>query len=167
MQLLNVMIVVMFLFALSLQSCGNRKPTISRNNQYREVDSVTEKLITTVKPLTVPMSQASLHLDLTDLARMPAGSRYTAKEGQANLEIYQAGDSIHVSATCDSLLFLVESQYREIDRLRQVIDQQNEIIEKPPSLKEKITDKITYFLFGMVLTIIIQLVWKIKKKIAL
>lgn len=120
-----------------------------------------------MKPLTVPRSQVSLHLNPTDLARMTAGSKYTQKNGQASVEAYQKGDSIYITATCDSLLFLVESQYKEIDRLRQVIDKQQEVIEKPPSFKEKITDRTIYILVGMVLTFIIQFLWKIKKKTAL
>lgn len=149
----------MFLFALSLQSCGNRKPTISQNNQYREVDSVTEKLITTVKPLTVPMSQASLHLDLTDLARMPAGSRYSDKKEQASVEAYQKGDTLYITATCDSLLLLVESQYREIERLKSIVNKEAGVIIKPPDIK----DKLSYISIGIVITFLIQLVWKMKK----
>lgn len=97
---------------------------------------------------------------------MTAGSKYTGKNGQASVEAYQKGDSIYITATCDSLQILVESQYREIERLRQVIDKQKEVIEKPTPLKERIAGAVMYILAGMVITFIIQFLWKIKKKTA-
>lgn len=158
---LCVTVAVTLLFAPLLQSCaGSKKATKER---FTQTDSVVERLTTVVTPLTVPRSQAALRLNVSDLALMPEGSRYTAHSGQANVEAWQAGDTVYIYAVCDSLQLLAKSQYREIERLKSIIrDSEKEEI-KPTPLREK----IKYVCVGIVLTIIVLAVWKIKKKITL
>ena len=116
-----------------------------------------------ITPLTVPRSQAVLRLNASDLALMPAGSRYTSRSGQASVEAYQAGDTVYIYAVCDSLQLLAENRYREIERLRSIIRDAEKTEIKPTPLQEK----IKYVCVGIVLTIIVLAVWKIKKKITL
>lgn len=155
---LCVTVAGMLLSALAWQSCAGNKKVTKEN--YLQTDSVVERLTTVVTPLTVPRSQAGLRLNAVDLSRMPAGSRYTAQSGQARLEAYQDGDTVYIYAVCDSLTLLVESQYREIDRLKRVIELKEKETVKPTPWREK----ASYVSIGIVLTIIIQIVWKVRMK---
>lgn len=153
---LCVTVVGMLLFALAWQSCAGSKKMTKEN--YLQTDSIVERLTTVITPLTVPRSQAGLRLNAVDLSRMPAGSRYTAQDGQARLEAYQDGDTVYIYAVCDSLTLLAESQYREIDRLKKVIELKEKETVKPTPWREK----ASYVSVGIVLTIVIQIVWKVK-----
>lgn len=154
-----VIAVATLLFVLLFVSCaGSRRVTRERDIQR---DSVTERLVTTVKPLKVPSSQVSLRLNPLDLSRMPDGSKYTARDGQAALEVFQTGDSIYITSTCDSLQIFIENQYREITRLKEVVNEKKEREERPPSLKEK----FSYVAIGVVLTILLSIIWQLKRKL--
>lgn len=111
--------------------------------------------------MKVPSSQVSLRLSPLDLSRMPEGSKYTVRDGQAALEVFQTGDSIYIKSTCDSLQFLIENQYREITRLKEVVNEKKEREERPPSLREK----ISHVAIGVVLTILLSIIWQLKRKL--
>lgn len=52
---------------------------------------------------TVPMSRARITISVDSLLRLPAGASYHKRSGQAEAEVALVGDTVYVTATCDSL----------------------------------------------------------------
>lgn len=160
--LLNAIFAGMLPYVLLLQSCAGSKPVAGKSREVL-TDSVAEKLVVTAKPLTVPRSQAFLLLKPENMARMPEGSKYTAHNGQASVEAWQKGDTLFVTAVCDSLQLLVESQYYEIKRLQRTVNEKEGVIRQGISWKEKITGTLRLVFIGAGLLLAVQGIGKIKK----
>lgn len=59
------------------------------------------------------MSRATITVSVDSLLRLPAEATYRSHSGQASAEVSRKGDTIYVTATCDSLAREVE-HYEEL-----------------------------------------------------
>lgn len=94
-----------------------------------------------------------------NLRSLPPGASFTAKEGRANIDIRREGDSIVITAVCDSLQREVEKLYAELDRTR--IRSDTEVVETKKSVSPV---RIFSYgcLAGFLFTIILLLLFKQK-----
>lgn len=81
-----------------------------------------------------------------DLPKLPPGSAYTNKQGQANVKVRAENDTIYVEATCDEITAHLERMEREISHIRELAETKQEEKE-PPSTGIKTI--IKWFLSGV------------------
>jgi hypothetical protein len=79
---------------------------------------------------------------MDNLRKLPQGAAYTQKQGQATVSAAVQGDSLIITATCDSLQYLVYQYEKEITRLQSAL----EVIEKE---KEPCPSPLKWFLYGL------------------
>jgi hypothetical protein len=79
---------------------------------------------------------------MDDLRNLPQGAVYTQKQGQATVSAGIKGDSLIVTATCDSLQHLVYQYEKEITQLKSAM----EVIERE---KEPCPSPLKWFLYGL------------------
>lgn len=147
---------VILLLAPLMWNCGGSK-IITREAHELQTDSVRERVIITVKPVTVPQSQVSLRLPPEEIMDLPPWAEYRKESGQASVRVEYRDSLIFITATCDSLQLLTESQSREIYHLRTELSQVETIREKPPNRWKQAKTAVFYIAAGMVLMFIINL----------
>lgn len=76
--------------------------------EQREFRDSTAAMIRVVTKEAVPKSEASLRISVDSLLKLPEKASYHARSGQATAKVEKSGDTIYVSATCDSLAREVE-----------------------------------------------------------
>lgn len=76
--------------------------------EQREFRDSTAAMIRVVTKEAVPKSEASLRISVDSLLKLPEKASYQARSGQATAKVEKSGDTIYVSATCDSLAREVE-----------------------------------------------------------
>lgn len=108
--------------ALLITSCCGTKQISQSQREVR--DSVVIREVREVTPVTIPESTVQMEIPIENLHKLPEGSSYSEKSGQANVEIRYVAvpgepEVIVVRATCDSLQVLCESLQREITRIRE------------------------------------------------
>lgn len=85
----------------------------------------------------VPMSVAKLKIPMNSLTQLPIGTGYNQRSGQATVDVRRGeGDSIIVTATCDSLVRQVIRLTEELTRIRNEttqVDKPPEVIREPTS----------------------------------
>lgn len=69
-------------------------------------------------------------IPLPDMKMLPANAGYHARDGQANLDVRVSGDSIYITATCDSLAREVIRLTEELTRIRN----DTELTQLPPKV---------------------------------
>lgn len=151
------------LIALLTGSCRGIREIDRRSSAT--TDSVVIRERTGIIPVAVPASKADIRLNLMDISSLTKGAVFTRKEGQATVSLSRQGDTVYVSAICDSLQVLVESNNREIYRLRTQLEQQHTVIEKPPSWWESVKNNVFYVAVGMAIMLVISLITRIWRKI--
>lgn len=114
----------------------------------------------------IPPSKVVVSFPATDLPSLPPGAGYHAKEGRAAVDIRRNGDTIEVTASCDSLQRQVEYWQDMYYQTKSTVDRQGEEIEtlKQPRaspVKTALKWLFTGILTGAISTIII--IKKIKK----
>jgi predicted esterase len=85
----------------------------------------------------VPMSMATVTVAVDSLQRLPDGSGYSARSGQASVSLTRRGSAVEATAQCDSLE-RVATLYEELfweagataDSLRQALEEQSQMVEK-------------------------------------
>jgi len=109
---------------------------------------------------SVPMSQAQIAISVDSLLRLPAGATYHKKSGQAGAEVSLRGDTVFVTATCDSLQREVEyyeEQYHAtleaLDDLKESVKTEREHRSNP--IEIALAALITGLFVGVISTIII------------
>lgn len=144
-------------------SCGGQKQLSESNS--RQTDSLVIRERSQITQVTVPRTQAALRLELKDVANLTPGAVFTKSEGQATVAVERRDSIIYITATCDSLQMLVETQSREIYHLRSELEQQRTQIEKPPGWWATFKNNAFYILVGMGLMLILILIKKIWERI--
>lgn len=155
-----VTIAVTCLFVLSMWNCRSLKTTASHISAT--TDSLVELREIRTQVLNVPLSRADLRLELQEIKNLTPGAVFTGRNGQAEVRVERHDSLIYITATCDSLQLLAESQNREIYRLRSLFDEQT--IRKPPSRWESFKNNAFYTSAGMALMLLIILILKLWKK---
>lgn len=107
------------LFVLLALSCKTTKV----NTSARLTDSLAWNRKVSVTLATIRPSLAELTIPADSLRSLPPDAAYTAKSGQAGLELTYRDGNIHAVASCDSLqqqVFLLEEELHQArDRLEQ------------------------------------------------
>lgn len=75
------------------------------------------------------MSQARITISVDSLLKLPAGASYHKHSGQAGAEVSLKGDTIFVTATCDSLQREVEYYEEQYHTALEAIDKLKEIVQ--------------------------------------
>lgn len=116
------------LIALSVTSCGSTK---KMTESARAVtDSVLLKEVRQVINIPIPLSKVELKIPTQSLHSLPPGASFSEKKGQAGVKVEAVGDTVYVSATCDSLQVQCERYEKELTRIRNDTDRQVTEIKK-------------------------------------
>lgn len=150
----SAIFVVISLLAPLTWSCGGQK-AIRQETRCNERDSVMERVTTTTRPVTVPLSRVSLRLKEIQLSELEPGMMFRGKSGQASVQVEKKDSTIYITATCDSLQLLVEQQKTEIYRLRERFEEQKTTVEKRNFWKE-LKNGAIYILTGMGIMLLIK-----------
>lgn len=104
----------------------------------------------------IPVEKAPLIIPIANLHNLPTGARFMAKEGRATAEVEVKGDTLYVTATCDSLQQLVLQYEKELTYLR----------DKTEDVKEqsKSAFPFKWFLIGVLTGFILTIIGLIFKK---
>lgn len=117
-----------FPIALSMSSCCATKQIAQQS--HREVkDSVIIREVREITPVKIPESKVEMEIPVENLRKLPEGSSYTEKSGQAKVVVKYVPqtETVFVYATCDSLQVLCENLKRDLIRVRS--DSEKEKIE--------------------------------------
>ena len=140
------------LIALSVTSCESTK---KMTESARAVtDSVLLKEVRQVINIPVPLSTVELKIPAQSLHSLPPGASFSGKKGQAGVKVEAIGDTVYVSATCDSLQVQCERYEKELTRIRSDTDRQVTEIKKN-SVQTLFKWCLTGFLAGIISTITI------------
>lgn len=109
----------------------------------------------------MPKSEVRLAIQADSLLRLPPQAKYTAKNGQANVEVSRERDVITVYASCDSLQVLVEYYESTSSLWRERYEEMAGLYEE--EVKQRSNPVKTFFygfgggiLTGIIITIFIQ-----------
>ncbi len=147
------------LIALSVTSCGSTKKTTE--SARTTVDSVLLKEVRQVINIPVPQSKVELKIPTQNLHSLPPGASFSEKKGQAGIRVEAVGDTVYVSATCDSLQVQCERYEKELTRIRSDTDRQVTEIKKN-SVQTLFKWCLTGFLAGIISTITVIIIKKKK-----
>ncbi len=91
----------------------------------------------------VPESRVELSIPVDSLLRLPSDAAYTKHSGQASAAVSKRGETIYVTATCDSLQREVEYYEELYYRARDALEQyQNDLRTE----KEQISNPLAPYL---------------------
>lgn len=108
------------------------------------------------------MSKVELKIPTQNLHSLPPGASFSEKKGQAGIRVEAVGDTVYVSATCDSLQVQCERYEKELTRIRSDTDKQVTEIKKN-TFQTAFKWCSTGFTAGVILTLIVIIVFKRKK----
>lgn len=94
------------------------------------VDSVLLKEVRQVINIPIPQSKVELKIPTQNLHSLPPGASFGEKKGQAGVKVEAIGDTVYVSATCDSLQVQCERYEKELTSIRSDTDKQVTAIKK-------------------------------------
>lgn len=121
--LANITLIVLF-----ASSCGSTKKMTE--NTRATTDSVLLKEVRQVINIPIPRSKVELKIPTQNLRSLPPGASFSEKKGQAGIRVEAVGDTVYVSATCDSLQVQCERYEKELTRIRSDTDKQVTEIKK-------------------------------------
>lgn len=146
--------------ALFVASCGSTKKMTE--SARATVDSVLLKEVRQVINIPIPLSKVELKIPTQNLHSLPPGASFSEKKGQAGIRVEAVGDTVYVSATCDSLQVQCERYEKELTRIRSDTDKQVTEIKKN-TFQTAFKWCSTGFTAGVILTLIVIIVFKRKK----
>ena len=121
--------VLMILLALCTSSCRT-----GRRNEHRILyDSILVKEIRTQTHIPVPMSKVELKVPQTSMYNLPDGAGYIGKNERAGIVVRKQGDTITITATCDSLQQIVMNYEVELTRLHQELETLEQVTPCTPT----------------------------------
>ena len=147
------------LIALFATSCGSTKKMTE--NARTSIDSVLLKEVRQVVNIPIPQSKVELKIPTQNLRSLPAGASFSRKNGQARVKVEAVGDTVYVSATCDSLQVQCERYEKELTRIRSDTDKQVTEIKKN-TFQTAFKWCSTGFIAGVVLTLTVIIIKKKK-----
>ena len=154
-------------------SCASKKVTKSefRQENYRQeirVDSAqTLHVVKEIKQQAVPADTATTKITISAIEDLPAGAKFTAKSGRAGVELRRtAGDTIVITAICDSLQLLVYYYEKELLIANYTISKYEDELKITQKEKSKKNDHtyLAYF-FGLSSGLLIMFVVMNKKSL--
>lgn len=147
------------LIALFVASCGSTKKMTESTRST--VDSVLLKEVRQVINIPIPLSKVELKIPTQSLHSLPPGASFSEKKGQAGIRVEAIGDTVYVSATCDSLQVQCERYEKELTRIRSDTDSQVTEIKKN-SVQTLFKWCLIGFVAGIISTITVIIIKKKK-----
>ena len=147
------------LIALFASSCGSTKKMTE--NARTSIDSVLLKEVRQVINIPIPRSKVELKIPTQNLRSLPPGASFSEKKGQAGIRVEAVGDTVYVSATCDSLQVQCERYEKELTRIRSDTDKQVTAIKKN-TFQTAFKWCSTGFIAGVLLTLTVIIIKKKK-----
>ncbi len=96
------------------------------------------------------MSLARISVSVDSLLRLPAGASYHERSGRAGAEVSLKGDTIIVTATCDSLRREAEYYEELYCRAREALEERkNETITEEEQHSEPLANPVMMFVTGI------------------
>ena len=148
------------LIVLAVTSCGSTKKMTESARTI--TDSVLLKEVRQVINIPVPLSKVELKIPTQSLRSLPPGASFSEKKGQAGVKVEAIGDTVYVSATCDSLSLQCEQYEKELVRIRNDTDKQITEIKKN-TFQTSFKWCLSGFIAGIISTIIVLIILKRKK----
>ena len=145
--------------ALFVASCGSTKKMTE--SARATVDSVLLKEVRQVINIPIPLSKVELKIPTQSLHSLPPGASFSGKKGQAGVKVEAIGDTVYVSATCDSLQVQCERYEKELTRIRSDTDKQVTELKKN-TFQTAFKWCSTGFIAGVILTLIVLIIKKKK-----
>lgn len=145
--------------ALFVASCGSTKKMTESTRST--VDSVLLKEVRQVINIPIPQSKVELKIPTQSLRSLPPGASFSEKKGQAGVKVEAIGDTVYVSATCDSLQVQCERYEKELTRIRSDTDKQVTELKKN-TFQTAFKWCSTGFIAGVILTLIVIIIKKKK-----
>ena len=145
--------------ALFVASCGSTKKMTE--SARATVDSVLLKEVRQVINIPIPQSKVELKIPTQNLHSLPPGASFSEKKGQAGVKVEAIGDTIFVSATCDSLQVQCERYEKELTRIRSDTERQATEIKKN-SVQTLFKGCLIGFVAGIISTITVIIIKKKK-----
>lgn len=145
--------------ALFVASCGSTKKMTE--SARVTVDSVLLKEVRQVINIPIPLSKVELKIPTQSLHSLPPGASFSEKKGQAGVKVEAIGDTVYVSATCDSLQVQCERYEKELTRIRNDTDRQVTEIKKN-SVQTLFKWCLIGFVAGIISTITVIIIKKKK-----
>ncbi|MGL4331763.1 MAG: hypothetical protein ACRCSR_03020, partial [Bacteroidales bacterium] len=105
------------LLALFVTSCRTTREEATILEQ-REKTELIERLEVTQSTIAIPKSEVRMEIPMENLRNLPYNASYADKNGQAGVNVKIRGDTLLVTATCDSLQREVERLSKEMIRIR-------------------------------------------------
>lgn len=117
--------------ALFASSCKSTE--IRTHSRETRSDTLQERRSAQLTLMPVPPSRTTLALPLPQLRNLPPGANYSSRSGQARLDIRRGqGDTLQVTATCDSLARQVILLTEELTRIRSKAETEEKL---PPPVR--------------------------------
>lgn len=145
--------------ALFVASCGSTKKMTE--SARATVDSVLLKEVRQVINIPIPQSKVELKIPTQSLHSLPPGASFSEKKGQAGVKVEAIGDTVYVSATCDSLQVQCERYEKELTRIRSDTERQVTEIKKN-SVQTLFKWCLIGFVAGIISTITVIIIKKKK-----
>lgn len=124
------------ILVLSVTSCRSTK----QNTTVSITDSLLWNRKVSVSLVTIPTEIAELRLPMDTLRSLPEGAVYTHRTGRATVSAEMKGDTVLITAQCDSIQQVVYNLEEELRSTRE------ELVQKEKTVSESRT---TYFMYGL------------------
>lgn len=128
-------LIVVFIAIIALCAMSCKSPNGLTQTHRKDSLVAGRKFEQTLVP--IPMSVSKLTIPMNALTQLPIGTGYNQRSGQATVDVRRGeGDSIIVTATCDSLARQVLILTEELTRIRNEtaqVDKPPEVIREPTS----------------------------------
>lgn len=89
---------------------------------------------------TIPLEMAHVQAPLAALSVLPEGSGYSASNGRASVQAVRSGDTLEITATCDSVTRQLEywtdlcfEQFVQVDSLRWELERMSQVAAESKS----------------------------------
>ncbi len=120
MQLTKCIAVVFFLLALFALSCRSQKEVVEKETQadHEVIDREIQRIETTTKVVTTPQTTAIVTITEEQIANLPVGAKYQAKDGNSTGTVEKTKEGIKFTANCDSLYMMLTYAIKEVNRFK-------------------------------------------------
>ena len=110
----------------------------------------------------IPESVMKLKIPVVDLLSLPPNASFHGKEGRAGAGVALRGDTLGVTATCDSLQRLVLWYESELTRIRS--ETRSEISNDVQTEEKRPPNPVRVFILGMVAGLLVGMLLTMKLK---
>lgn len=146
----NWLFVSIMILVLPVTSCRSTK----QNTKIGVSDSLQWSKKVSVSLVTIPTEIAELRVTKDDLRSLPEGAVYQSRSGRATVSAEMKGDTVIITAQCDSLQQTIYNLEEELTNTRA------QLVQKEKTITES---RSKYFIYGLltgalIVTIILLLI---------